>query len=193
MLGAIKAQLDPDRHREFYASVARQNVPGAFGWIEPKDIRRRSHQQIEFLHKSLRGTVPAVRQIGPQAWMWLRMAALAKGVALPSTASEMVRQLEALQAAARELARPPVGRPIKLTLERAIAGACASVYWRLAGECPTLARPDRYAGRPNPYHALVEAVFEWGELKGWEQRAVSAAKELHVVIGGINPLQNSSD
>jgi hypothetical protein len=200
-LEAAKARIDPDWHRQFYERVDQQNIPGYRpGAVAAGASQRHSRQQIQFLHEALRRTVPALRQIKPQAWTWLRLTAYSHGVTLPTDPDQnwqsmdperphnlvpsLVGQLEALLAAANELGRPRRGRPVGLMVERAVAGQCAAVFFDLRRKCPTTSHPDQRVATVDPYHVLVEAVFERWHLDHWEDRAKEAASELRAVILG---------
>jgi hypothetical protein len=181
----IEGRIDPDWHRAFYQRVDEQNIPGYRpGAATAGASQRHSRRQIQFLHKALRRTVPAVRQIKPQAWIWLRLTAYNHGVTLPGSSDELITQLEALLAAANELGRPRRGRPVGLMVERAVARACAQVFFDLRRECPTTSHPEQRVATVDPYHALVEAVFEGWLLDNWEDRAKEAAVELRAVMLG---------
>jgi hypothetical protein len=180
-LKGIKARIDPDGHRRFFA---RGEHPYMTRW------------QIAALLAVLEPALAELWKISPQAWFLLRMAAQEKGVTLPVRPGAppgehpaLVEQLEALLAAAEGLRKPVRGRRPTLMVERAVAGACASVYFELRRQCPPTTHPDHRTRTPEPYHALVEAVFEGWRLTGWENRAVDAAKQLRAAIGESNPAQ----
>jgi hypothetical protein len=171
-------RIDPDWHRAFFA---RAEFPYMSRW------------QITELRKVLGPAVSELRQISPQAWFILRTIAHKNGATLPAspkspawpfTPPGLVDHLEALLDAADELGRPPRGHRPGLRVERAVAGACAAVFFDLRRDCPTTSHPDQRVASVDPYHALVEAVFEGGHFDNWEDRAKEAASELRAVILG---------
>ena len=176
-LKGIMARIDPDWHRTFF---------------ERTEPLHESRQQIAKLYAALAAALPVLRDVNPQAWIWLRMDAYNRsGVLLPYSPGQLhwfappglIEQLEALLVASAELGAPRRGVRPKLMVERAVAGACASVYFDLCRRCPPTTHPDHRTRTPEPYHALVEAVFEGWHLTGWENRAVAAAKELRAAVG----------
>jgi hypothetical protein len=182
---AAKELVDPDWHRAFYERMDQQNIlGGSSGAAAPGAPQRRSGQQIQYLRKALRRTVPALRQIKPQAWIWLRLAAYSHGVTLPSNSDDLIEQLQDLLAAANEIGKGPRGRPRTLRLERAVAGACAAVCFGLTRKCPTTSHPDQRVKTVDPYHALVEAVFEGWHFDHWEDRAKEAAVAWRAAMPG---------
>jgi hypothetical protein len=174
-LAGIKVRLDPDKHRDFFA---RTEHPYMSRW------------QIDELRKVLEPALSELRQISPQAWAMLRLTALQQGTTIPTSPTSphlfappsLVEHLEALLAAADKLGRPPPGVRPRLMVECAVAGVCAAVYFDLRRKPPTTSHPDQRTARPEPYHDLVEAVFEGWGLSGWRDRAPEAAIELRAAV-----------
>jgi hypothetical protein len=99
----------------------------------------------------------------------------------------LVEHLEAVLQAAEALGRPQRGPKSHLMVERAVAGACAAVYFDLKHKRPTTSHPKQRSSphsTPDPYHDLVKAVFTaWG-LDYWQARAVEVAEEWHAALRG---------
>jgi hypothetical protein len=176
-LEACKARIDPDRHRKV---------------LERTEHSYLGRWQIDQLRRAVEPALKELREISPQAWIMLRMTAQQLGCTLPASPRQpswfappaLVDHLEAIVAAAEALGRPPRGPRPRLMLERAVAGQCAAVYFDLKRKPPTTSHPEQRVATVDPYHALLEAVFEGWELDNWEDRAKEAASELHTAILG---------
>jgi hypothetical protein len=157
-LEAIKPGID---QCEIAACLARLEPPRNPGEIPRADEIERFRQALD--------------KIGPASWLMIAMTAVKAGYYLPSSLGRMARITE--EAAAG------IGRQRRSCAwaGRAVAGACAAVYFDLKHKAPQTIN-YRQLGGCNAYGRLCEAVFEAYGLPGWGWAAEEAARELQAVL-----------
>ena len=115
------------------------------GCSTPAGNTRTSWRHTQSRRNVLAPAVAELQKISPQAWFVLRMSAHDNGMSLPSSPKQphlsappsLAEHLAAAVEAADALGPLPRGRPPGVMLERAVAGAAASVFHHLR------ARPRR--------------------------------------------------
>jgi hypothetical protein len=168
----VLLEIKPDLDDVGLAAIRSRIDPAAHHWATDTDEQAlQSAAELTRLHEAARELQAAWGRLTPPTVLLLRQAAhqheddLSAALATLDSAIDTIKRARVLR---RGYLAPRVAR--------AVAAAIAGVYFDLAGRTPTTSHPDQRT-TPEPYHELVQAVFETFELKNWKERATEAAKE----------------